>query len=672
MKIRALSELANYSSEFDFISFDLFDTLVFRQNLSLDAIKEASAYYFIGLLTRADAKRNFTVKDAITSRTQFTIMLKGSFQQNTEEPSIEAVYKAMAIACGVGHADAKEIAEKTARYELGLDCLALNLLPGAEAVLKDLNQKGKTLFLVSDMYYQKEAILQILEQFSIRNYFADVLVSATAKKTKQTGNLFRELTSLHELSPNEVLHVGDNRQSDVIMANKANFKSVYFASGTHHLSEKQVLESDLAALDKFGNISLFFVLQVLQRAWLLGLNKVFFLTRDASALGSLLEHLADHVPFLQPLFDQVELRELAVSRSTATFLELNGDESSLEEVLYRLCWIFGGKFRLERFQEFVKDAGCGAISTDFLEALSAFEIGKNIEQEADYLREEHIAAAEGIVSVARALGETTYNYLCQEGAIGQGRVGFVDVGYTATVTRNIVQYLVKEADAEMSSNTHIHLFFMASGVLLKNNLDDSISHVTAEYVMNEFSELPTILRTNYCWFECFAKDYSRGALLGYRKDGEKYTPVFESEREAVGPLAGWLKSYMPRESDMLRFLSRNHGKTVSQDYLTEMAFPSADTISYIDTLSHGCGLMDDHERSIINRDLKLSNFMPSGLREMIRQDYWIAGSIRASGFGNWAIVWVGSSVDAVRKIKTAYRSLKKRARSITKRALGKR
>lgn len=666
MRIRALKEVEKASNQFDFISFDLFDTLVCRAHISLNAIHEASAYYFIGLLARAGCTDTYTVEEAIVARAHFTTLLKGSFKRATEEPTIESVFTSMAISCGVNPPEAAIIADQVSQYEFGLDCLSLQQVPGAQDVLESLTQAGKTVFLLSDMYYRKEYILKILERCAIGQYFSDVLVSATVKKTKQTSNLYRELVRIHGIAPEKILHVGDSRKSDVKMAKKAGLTAIYFNSGTHNVAESLSFGQQAPVLDKFSLQCAYFVLQVLQRAWALGLTKLYFLSRDATALGQLLTSLRESAPILETFFNSIEIKELAISRSSATFLELSNDEYVLRVVLSRLCWIFGGKFTFERLQEYLVQASNGEISAEFLLPLKDFEVGQDLKKEAAYIESEYASIGLQILTAARALGEITYRYLLQEGVVGSGSVGIVDIGYTGTASRNIAHFLVNEADEHVSSNSHIHLFLMASGLLLEKNLERSISHVSGEYVLNEIAALPTILRTNHCWFECFTKDYSKGPLLGYQKHDKQYVALFESQRDALGPLAKWLQNYNPTEVDVARLLNSKHCELVAKEFIKEMAFPSQQTMEYVDTLSHGCGLLDDDERSVINRDLGFLNFTPGGLRKMIKQDYWIAGSIRASGFGNWVNIWVGSSVDVVRNIKVVYRELRLRAVKIVK------
>ena len=54
----------------------------------------------------------------------------------------------------------------------------------------------------------------------------NVYVSSEYALTKRTGKLFKKVLELESVSPNEVLHIGDNLRSDVIRPRLIGMKSV--------------------------------------------------------------------------------------------------------------------------------------------------------------------------------------------------------------------------------------------------------------------------------------------------------------------------------------------------------------------------------------------------------------------------------------------------------------
>ena len=85
-------------------------------------------------------------------------------------------------------------------------------------LLKLAKKHGKTVYLVSDMYLNKQEIKRILDHCDIRDY-DEIIVSCEYKKCKwPNGELFEVITRKETGS---ILHIGDNEGADVLCAKKA-------------------------------------------------------------------------------------------------------------------------------------------------------------------------------------------------------------------------------------------------------------------------------------------------------------------------------------------------------------------------------------------------------------------------------------------------------------------
>ena len=60
-------------------------------------------------------------------------------------------------------------------------------------------------------------------------------VSSEYALTKRTGKLFKKVLELESVSPNEVLHIGDNLMSDFLRPRQCGIKSFY--TGRHDCLE---------------------------------------------------------------------------------------------------------------------------------------------------------------------------------------------------------------------------------------------------------------------------------------------------------------------------------------------------------------------------------------------------------------------------------------------------
>ena len=178
------------------VSFDLFDTLLFRPCMSgKDLLRLFSEL----------VKREYNI-DITNLRLSAEKLLKNPYA------SIREIWHYIAKQKGITLELAEVLAEKEFNFQLNF------LLP--RHLLKDIFdyavQKGKKVIVVSDMYFTSEQIKKIL---TINGYsgVSGVYVSCEQRATKRTGALFDIVLHRENVkTPTEILHIGDSRKSDVI------------------------------------------------------------------------------------------------------------------------------------------------------------------------------------------------------------------------------------------------------------------------------------------------------------------------------------------------------------------------------------------------------------------------------------------------------------------------
>lgn len=106
---------------------------------------------------------------------------------------------------------------------------------------------GKTIVFVSDMYLPAEVIGQILDDAGYRARRA-LLVSGDNKLIKGDGSQFRHLLHILAVAPGDVLHVGDNRASDVAAPAALGITSFHYdARATHEPPAPAITPQDCDA-----------------------------------------------------------------------------------------------------------------------------------------------------------------------------------------------------------------------------------------------------------------------------------------------------------------------------------------------------------------------------------------------------------------------------------------
>ena len=195
-------ELIEKIEKADVVSFDLFDTLVMRQTLYAEDVIE-----LVNCRLKAD---NINI-DCFCKR---RLGAEKELSKNAA-PTLEEIYRHMLD--DNAYEDALEVngitAEKLAKLEWDID---YNLLIPREeicGILRGIVSKGRKVYIVSDTYYNKEQLREILNKCGIDGY-TDILASSDYKTGKRQG-LFDILKACEKGRNSNFLHIGDDIVADV-------------------------------------------------------------------------------------------------------------------------------------------------------------------------------------------------------------------------------------------------------------------------------------------------------------------------------------------------------------------------------------------------------------------------------------------------------------------------
>ena len=175
------------------VSFDIFDTLLIRPFVNptdlfkyLEVEKKADGFFDARINAEKVARKNISY----------------------EEITLDDIYKYIIPKF-------KDFKEFEIEYEMNL-CLAN---PKVQAIYDYAVKNDKKIIAISDMYLPKKVLEDLLE----KNGFSEirkVYVSSEIKYTKGHGKLFKYVLKDLEISPTEIIHIGDNIESDINQANK--------------------------------------------------------------------------------------------------------------------------------------------------------------------------------------------------------------------------------------------------------------------------------------------------------------------------------------------------------------------------------------------------------------------------------------------------------------------
>ena len=185
------------------ISFDLFDTLFYRPYLNPNDL-----FYHLEMIQ----KRPSYAGHRIISEQNTRIL------SSREEITYDNIYDNIDV-------NFRDMKDKELSLEFN------SLLVNKE--IKDLYEYAKSLekklIFISDMYLPARYIEKLLKKFNINDYSA-LYVSSDLNLTKHRGNLFKKVISDLKCSPGDILHIGDNKNSDFIIPKKQGLKAIRYLS----------------------------------------------------------------------------------------------------------------------------------------------------------------------------------------------------------------------------------------------------------------------------------------------------------------------------------------------------------------------------------------------------------------------------------------------------------
>lgn len=181
------------------ISFDVFDTLITRKVIRPKDIFK--------IVRERLGNRGF---DFVAER----IQAEGDLD-NMQSPKIEMIYKQMQKNLGLQDTEIEQLQKLEIQTEK-------DFLYRREAMCQILEwtlSLGKDVYLVSDMYLSKRVLENILSELGITGY-KELLVSCEYQCTKENG-LFEVLLHEKHITPEKCLHIGDNRFTDELSAQRS-------------------------------------------------------------------------------------------------------------------------------------------------------------------------------------------------------------------------------------------------------------------------------------------------------------------------------------------------------------------------------------------------------------------------------------------------------------------
>lgn len=279
------TEVEDEIKNYDYVSFDIFDTLI-KRNVYIPS----DIFDIIERKTKINGFKEKRIKAECIAKKK----------SKYEEISLKDIYNEL------------DINDKENLYNLELET-ELNLCTTNKEMLKIYNyclENDKKIFITSDMYLPKDIIEKILKNNGFDKYDR-LYLSNDYKLTKYNGNLFKKILKENNIPISKIIHIGDSIKADYLSCKKLNIKSILikrnvnntlFASKKNESLDYNILSSfinnhvnakwdeyEKFGYEVFGPILYSFTSWLHEKIKEDKIEKIYFLARDAKIIMNVYE-----------------------------------------------------------------------------------------------------------------------------------------------------------------------------------------------------------------------------------------------------------------------------------------------------------------------------------------------------------------------------------------------
>lgn len=598
--IESLNELKIISNNYSVISFDLFNTLIFRKEENYTQRE----HEICKLMSEFLKNHGFD-----TSENELYYLRNLSFRKFRNKLDMELDYSKYInyIASYFAIYD-QEIIQELSQIEVKYECTQVYPNPEAIEILKYLKDNNKTIIAVSDMYLHTKDIKKILEKCGLLLFFDNIYVSSDCgQETKYSGRLFQYIQKRYPSYEYILIHIGDNSHSDFEMplafqissCKYNNRKNEKRKTAPYSPYNKTILNAilNIKKLPVKENISqamALFVKKIGQAIVQYGSKKVYLMTRDADFLEPVLKKYCEmnHLT--------VEIKILHLDRIHSFFLNF----SSVDDFIQNL-FIFKTDSEQLTLRQLISKLH---LSTDFLEKYASLEIMYDVDLK--YLLSSDILK-NFILDVIDIKKSNCIKYLQNLDFFTTDNIQVIDIGYSATAGRELDRYIYDNG----IKTGRIDFFLFASNKYLINNaaLCHEPIYIHDALIMPFIMDYP-IFSLNYSWLEPLTLNSRYGPLEDYlgsqviRPHTDK-TPVYE-------------------ELDLINEIVKSIDKCEEFCRLSLYRFalfPTKQDIKFYLNLTHCKNYDNSVEEGIILKYAHLN--LMEYLNAICRDDCWLGGSL---------------------------------------------
>ncbi len=205
------------SKKYKYISFDIFDTCVTRP-----FYKPTDLFYLLDGKLKNLLNTNLSFHEIRINAELGARHLQKKVDRNKQDITISQIYDYMVDVYDLDSIVAKKMLEYEKELEISY-CKTRKTTLELFEMLKYIDVK---IILTSDMYLDKDTLDKILNKNGFSGY-ENIFVSSEYGKLKATGDLFKKVVEYLKVDFSDILHIGDNYNSDVEEPKKLGIRAIY-------------------------------------------------------------------------------------------------------------------------------------------------------------------------------------------------------------------------------------------------------------------------------------------------------------------------------------------------------------------------------------------------------------------------------------------------------------
>ena len=199
-------------SDVKIVAFDIFDTLIFRENVKFPT----DVFDYVG--------KSIEIANFMNRRVQVENGLRKKRKKEGKEVSVDEIYDALKDEMKWDDSFCNMVNEKEFEHELQI-CHAVDEV---WSFYNELLNDGRKIVIISDMYLDKEHLKKILINSGYNIDEVAMFISSEYGCTKRNGGLYGRVLKEMKVNPDEMMMIGDNWISDYLIPKRLGIRATLY------------------------------------------------------------------------------------------------------------------------------------------------------------------------------------------------------------------------------------------------------------------------------------------------------------------------------------------------------------------------------------------------------------------------------------------------------------